>query len=351
MAVVLFHYDSDKSLFPVWASSFGYSAVSFFFVLSGFILTYAHWDNRVKHGLNVAAGEFYTARIGRIAPVYAFSLLLSAPFFVYGYLVSHQMSGPLFLMATALVPLLLQAWVPPIALAWNIPAWSLSVEAFFYLMFPLMLPRLAGLRPLSVLGASIALVGAAAMARSWLRLIGPSGDRNWQYFLDYFPLFHLPQFSLGIAIGLVFLKARKPTGMTADALAAIALAMLCFVVVQAQSHWMLSNSLLLSLVFGSLVYTLAASQGGPVARLLSVAPLVFLGQASYAAYVLHIPILVLWKSAAKRVDILECGPIANFGIYIAILIGMSIATFILLERPAKNWVLRLRFSHVDATRG
>jgi peptidoglycan/LPS O-acetylase OafA/YrhL len=37
---------------------------------------------------------------------------------------------------------LTQAWIPKAAVAWNGPAWSLSVEAFFYLLFPFILPKL-----------------------------------------------------------------------------------------------------------------------------------------------------------------------------------------------------------------
>src|SRR4029077_1716836 len=46
-----------------------------------------------------------------------------------------------FKLAAVLEILLLQSWVPPAALSWNSVGWSLSVEAFFYLLFPLLVLR------------------------------------------------------------------------------------------------------------------------------------------------------------------------------------------------------------------
>src|SRR5260370_8948074 len=118
-------------------SSIGYVGVSFFFVLSGFILVYTY------AGRPMILKNFWRARFARIYPAYAFSLLVTAPFFFYAVL---TMNIPFFVwakahlkLASALVLSLLQAWVPQAALTWNAVAWSLSVEPFFYLLFPFLL--------------------------------------------------------------------------------------------------------------------------------------------------------------------------------------------------------------------
>src|SRR5438270_13969844 len=58
-------------------SSIGYVGVSFFFVLSGFILVYTYADRPIS------AVEFWRARFARIYPSYLFSLVFTAPFFFY----------------------------------------------------------------------------------------------------------------------------------------------------------------------------------------------------------------------------------------------------------------------------
>jgi peptidoglycan/LPS O-acetylase OafA/YrhL len=69
-AVVLHHYEHKRELFPAWVHSFGYQAVTFFFMLSGFILTYVHsnTENQVTSSLNVSNRKFWTLRIARIFP-------------------------------------------------------------------------------------------------------------------------------------------------------------------------------------------------------------------------------------------------------------------------------------------
>src|SRR5271157_15353 len=141
--VALFHIDAMGAITgPPWLKTFagiGYVGVSFFFVLSGFILVYTY------AGRNIVLREFWQTRFARIYPAYLFSLLLSFPFFYFGALKMHvpffAFSEQHFALASVLVLLLLQSWVPAAALSWNAVAWSLSVEAFFYAIFPFALTR------------------------------------------------------------------------------------------------------------------------------------------------------------------------------------------------------------------
>ncbi len=149
--VMLFHLYNMKVLTGGgWyrkLASIGYVGVSLFFVLSGFILVYTY------AGREMNLRRFWQARFARIYPAYLFSLVLTAPFFFYVCIKLKDMDIPFFawvknhlLLSSTLVPLLLQSWVPNAALAWNSPAWSLSVEAFFYLLFPLILYRMLRFR-------------------------------------------------------------------------------------------------------------------------------------------------------------------------------------------------------------
>jgi len=90
--VVFFHFLAFKIFTSQgWfgqISSIGYVGVSFFFVLSGFILVYTY------EGRDISAGAFWRARFARIYPALAFSLLLTGPFFFYAAL---QLNVPFFL--------------------------------------------------------------------------------------------------------------------------------------------------------------------------------------------------------------------------------------------------------------
>jgi len=83
--VVIFHYPGIYNpILPLKITTFahhGYAAVGFFFVLSGFILTYnySHLNFNKSEKLN-----FYLSRFSRIYPAYIFAFInLSSSFFVY----------------------------------------------------------------------------------------------------------------------------------------------------------------------------------------------------------------------------------------------------------------------------
>lgn len=176
--VVLFHYTKGRQM-PgpePWLNlvAVGDSAVTGFFVLSGFVLakTYLLPDGTMK-GTSKA---FWSARFARIYPIYALSLILVAQ----AYLTTAPRTVPEVLWAAGTAITLTQSWWPETSLAINSAAWSLSVEAFLYLVFPVLAPAIR-----SRAGVVLALAAvAAAVVTPWN---------------SYNPLCHLPAFAAGIA--------------------------------------------------------------------------------------------------------------------------------------------------------
>ncbi|HZC66404.1 MAG TPA: acyltransferase, partial [Candidatus Dormibacteraeota bacterium] len=181
-------------------ASIGYVGVSLFFVLSGFILVYTY------AGRSVPAREFWRARFARIYPAYVFSLVVTAPLFLYAVFharwlvipwpVAHLKLG-MFLQAT-----LLHAWVPPATLMWNAVSWSLSVEAFFYLAFPYLVKRFARLSlPGLVLLGVFAWFATIAITTAYT-ILNPDGlpqtnldtyNAFWLGVVKFNPLVRLPE--------------------------------------------------------------------------------------------------------------------------------------------------------------
>ncbi len=77
--------------------------------------------------------RFWTARFTRLYPIYLLSLLIGLQTLPGEFGVHTHF---LFWAGVVLTPLLLQGWVPEIATFWNTPAWTMSAESFFYLLFP-----------------------------------------------------------------------------------------------------------------------------------------------------------------------------------------------------------------------
>jgi peptidoglycan/LPS O-acetylase OafA/YrhL len=129
-AVVVADHFAPRPFFS--GADAGPAAVTLFFLLSGFVLTYTARPGRVR------LREFYVARLARIYPAYLLGLVLAAALLPFGvYHPDQWCPAP----APALVPdlALVQSWVPEYTTCLDNPSWSLSCELFFYALFPLLL--------------------------------------------------------------------------------------------------------------------------------------------------------------------------------------------------------------------
>jgi peptidoglycan/LPS O-acetylase OafA/YrhL len=113
----------------------GYLGVSFFFILSGFILS-LNYKNKLGEN-TITFKEFWVARIAKIYPLHLLTLLIAIPLCLNDFL-----SNSLAWFGKLITNLfLLQSFVPndKIFFSFNLPSWSLSDEMFFYLLFPIII--------------------------------------------------------------------------------------------------------------------------------------------------------------------------------------------------------------------
>jgi peptidoglycan/LPS O-acetylase OafA/YrhL len=174
--------------------------VSFFYVLSGFILTYVYPNLQGRTSIV----SFLRARIARVYPVYALSFLLSLPF--------ASLPITQFFSLGALYLLMLQDWIPLRASFWsfNPPGWSISCEFFFYLVFPLLLSRFGStckwkLAICSILAATMIAVGCLLPAPA--NPFAPSP----LWFSALCPALRLWEFAIGMCTALMFMKTQVQT--------------------------------------------------------------------------------------------------------------------------------------------
>ena len=358
MMVVLFHY---QVLIPGLGGSTSpastvvhavFVGVSLFFVLSGFILAYTYLTP--GEGMRGTTDEFWHARFARIYPVYAVALLYSAPLFI-DVALFHQVGVTHLrdvIKAAILTPLLLQAWTPQKAWMWDGPAWSLSVEAFFYLLFPLIGAWLARRKKrdavVVAIAASLAVLAGPAMF-AYLRpgrltQVTESGYGPLVAFFKFSPIVHLPQFVLGVATGVIFLRRRtgsRATSMSAIvSIAATAAVIIALAVSDRVPYLFLADGILAPL-FAILIYSLASGTG-PVAKFLSTKTMVTLGGASYALYLIHLPLANyltrFWFALTRG----QPRGILAFAVFTLTAIGLAVVIYRFIEQPARRALRRRR---------
>jgi peptidoglycan/LPS O-acetylase OafA/YrhL len=304
--VLIFHCGSWESWhvppFVRAIAGSGYVAVSLFFVLSGFILTYAHAGRGTRP---LQRTSFYASRFARVYPAYAFALVLVAPFFTVHTIRTRGVIE--FSREAIAVVTLTQAWVPPIAMAWNPPGWSLSAEAFFYILFPFVVQRIIACRRSTalVLGVGCYLLCLAVpLAYLWLAPDGPielapKSTSFWLSVVRYNPAVRFPEFVIGIVFAKGYLELRASRIYRERAALCSLLSVAAIAVILALSPaipYPIFHNGLLAPLFALLIVSLAAGRG-PLAALLATRPLVALGDASYSLYVLQVPLLIFWSKA------------------------------------------------------
>lgn len=356
--------DADRSAtwYLAWATQ-GHVGVTFFFVLSGFILAWCYHRSFATPDRQRRAGtrsRFWTARFGRVWPLHAAMFLAFVPL---ALLAAERSAAGLARTAGegVLNLFLLHAWVPTgsadgLADTFNAPSWTLSVEALFYLAFPAIAVLLVHRLRWGV--AQLGLLAGAA----WLALgslgIALAGSDTGEWAMRVFPPVRLPDFLVGVALGLIvvqrhqraaLLRLPRAVGGSAawTALEAAVLALACL----SPLVWALAASEVLPHTLGTSWFhlpTIAAAvwiasleRGAISRRLLAARPLVWLGEVSYAIYLVHLFIVL----AAYRVGVYD---ILGAWTTSVLLVAASIAAAGVIherfEKPARAWIVRRRAS-------
>lgn len=259
----------------------GFVGVTFFFVLSGFVLT---WSARAAD----TVPGFYRRRLVKIVP---------------NHLVTFLVAGVLMLIAadaftttgTLANLFLLQAWFPSIEVpnTMNAVSWSLSCELFFYLSFPLLLRLLDRLsaRQLWVLAGGLA---AAALIVPTIssHLVGGTplpfiadGSLSFEqiWFVYFFPPVRALEFVLGMVAARLVLAGHWPR---LTLLPAGLIAVAGYVAVS-QAPYLFRIAGVTAIFLTPLVASAAQADDRGHASPFRGAALVRLGELSFAFYMVH----------------------------------------------------------------
>lgn len=309
--------------------------VDFFFVLSGFVMTYAYGD-RLATARDRAA--FVVRRVGRLWPLHVAVLAM-----LVGVSLLRPVAARMLLPSPLALPaladdsmrtiaanlLLVQSFDHPSRLTWNTPSWSISTELWTYFLFAVICSLFAGRRPplivmmgaVTISGCALALLSADYLATNtdyaFFRcvygfFVGHLVYRAW----ESGPLWRwggmLEFAAVALVIGFVFVVDNDALSMTAP------------------------------VIFGFAVWVFAQEQGR-LSTFLKRRPFVWLGTWSYSIYMVHWPvrnILVRADPFLERavqgwmVDALLVG-------YLIVVITLAATTYRMVEQPARKLFNRM----------
>lgn len=322
----------------------GGAGVNFFFILSGFILAYTQTT-----GGFTQKRCFYHARFARIYPVYLLGLVLTVPFILtHDFHISFKPETPLLqTQSLILQSVLMQAWYPPFAINWNAPGWSLSVEFFFYALFPFIAPffmRQKTTRLLAFIGIFYIISVGSPILFHGLGLFdlwtdGALNQHSLHHnFFYYFPLIRLPEFLTGLCLAGVFLKNREYVSRIAPLLLKLG-----FIGLLVSLQLGPSFLPLITLNNGGLgpfvcciILGLIGARDHQLTKVFGSPCFVILGRSSYSLYILHMPILFIYLAFLPQ----NIHAAAAIALYLGIVTGLSIGAYYFLERPMQKFIMK-----------
>jgi peptidoglycan/LPS O-acetylase OafA/YrhL len=320
LAVVLFH------LLPEFY--WGWLGVDVFFVLSGFLITRIILEGgRAETFLK----NFYSRRILRIWPIYYLAIAI-AGLLVATSRTPQPLGGlPYALFFVQNVPAYWGGATPPYTLRMS-HTWTIAIEEQFYLLWPLLVPRVGRRLPWLVI-----LLTAIAFG---LRLITPRVDLL---------LTRCDGLALGAALAWYWQGAhRRQLGMrTIRALRGALLFVIASYgfwgtraygkqLLEVATLWRAPTILAASLGAAILVVGILEHAGTPPLAPLRLPPLVYLGRISYGLYLYHL--LVFWVADGLQVRFGWARSVVFNSLVVLSCIGVAAASWHLIERP----ILRLR---------
>lgn len=327
----------------------GYSGVTFFFILSGFILAHSYQD-RIT-GNKTSTTDFFIYRIARIVPLHWLTLAIAIA------LMYLQSGNWHFFSAESFWPnfFLIHAFFnnTEIMNSYNMVSWSLSDEMFFYLLFPLLIrfgtPALV-----------VTLLLLVAVILTWLPVKLPFAPFHlpiytdqWKYYAYFFPVFRLGDFLAGIILYRLWRARTTIPAVFASILQGTSLVLLVLSYsVYADINEIYRHDFYYATPMAFLIYTFA-HQNGIFSRALSNKPLIILGEASFAFYMIHqLEINYIGYAIAKILSEKTNGafmpyyftPAYYVCFHFLVSLILSLALFFIFEKNAQRAFNRILFA-------
>lgn len=311
--------------------------VSFFFILSGFILAYVY----PKLSTYADVRNFLHARFARIWPGHLAAFLLAF------WMLSLCWDSRIALMNLVLV----HAWIPnpSFFFSYNAPSWSISTEFFFYLAFPVLIYRWEQNWPIKILlssGILIALISYSNLSHL------PSHGASLLYIN---PVSRIFEFIFGIFLSFSWRnnKDKMRWNSTDATIIESAVILLCALSMHytpaimewagaawpgaAFAQWLEGSGSMLP--FALLIYVMAIGRG-KISKVLAHSHLVLLGEISFSLYLLHQILLRYYKTNLTFFP--HIPNLLAFTLFCSILLLSSYLMWVWIEMPARRLILKHR---------
>ena len=321
--------------------------VSIFFVLSGFLMFCSHCYENPKLSLknNLA---FSLNKIKRLYPLHIITMFF-AILLMLANLISYKIAFNYGLLKTTLRDIFLnvtltQTWFPDsqVNVSLNGVAWYLSVTLFLYFMFPCINKKLRTMRNITLFATSITVLFLQwLLCIPYIKYVG-GGSHLYIWFMYCFPIFRLGDFWVGCCLGKYYISTpRHNNNFIVTSIIEIAVLLLTihiykFMKISHTSPYMiaLQNSTTIYIPLATCWVYLFAKKEGIITTLLSNRILVWLGNISAYAFLIHY-VYTQYTNFAIRVFNIRLSNLTSW-LLISVELLLTIITCLLYKKWSAN---------------
>ncbi len=326
--VLLSHCSMLSPFYNAHVFQEGFVGVSFFFVLSGFIISYSYND-KLKNK-TISNKQFWVARIARIYPLHVLTLFVSI------FIFASMMRNPISFLAH-LIPniFLFQSFIPnpTYYYSFNAPSWSLCCEMFFYFLFPFLIFKLNSIKKILIFLLPLMIVTLIGM------YFTPEDQTTVNTIWYVNPISRLTDFLIGIFLFFIFrkLKRVKINYKIGSLLELFAISTFIIFYLYSDSFSIVYRASAYYWFPVSLVILSFALEYGIISKILSHKCLIYLGEISFGIYMIHFLVIKVLQSVIHKTNI-HLAPFILFLILFTTTFVLSSLSYKYFETPMNRKV-------------
>nr|WP_314523147.1 acyltransferase [uncultured Rahnella sp.] len=321
-----------QHIFTVIVGKAGWLGVSYFFILSGFIMVWSARDNDTL-------GDFYLRRFAKIYPTHCLTWAIA---FIIGAMSIYQYK----LWSSNL--LLLNTWVDDVHYFFvgNRPSWSLCIEAMFYLSFPFLFRVMKTIPEKFDLAGLIIVTAASLLVQTYIylwvepdKMMGAFPISQQHFWVSYiFPPSRIFEFLAGMFAARLLMNGRMLVLTKTASFTLLAATYIGSMYIPYQ----FSMSVVFIIPVCLLIVSIAGDDLKYRNTLLNSKTSVWLGEISYSFYMVHFLVLFYFLNltAGRKFSLPEGIAL----IAVALVLSVSFASFLYkyFEVPVMKLILEKR---------
>lgn len=307
-------------------------AVSFFFILSGFVTGYSSYNKNVKIGIKEIINELWK-KIKKFYPLYFSMIVITIAFSKIPTYIALYKFSELWLSLIQLLKniLLIQSWFPSGYFSYCGVGWFLSTIMFLYIFnipFKYTLNKITKIKFKYIIYFLI-------FAVSIISIVVYSycvRNLNMEFYNYVLPISRIGEYIGGMTAGFVinlFLEKIKDTKFNKliFTMLEIISILICYYFIYKYNSYIFWQSRIVRWLLPNFILIITFGFGkGYISQLFRIKFLVTLGNISFECFLLHQIIILIYLNMSKTPAITTSGNL--FSVCISLLITVSIAYFI-----------------------